>query len=59
MIFDKSRKNQGRFALGNWIAAVPDEVQAAFWEGSLLLIVGLVGLAARMPLLLASLGPTA
>jgi hypothetical protein len=59
MIFDKSRKNQGRFAPGTWIAAVPDEVQAAFWEGGLLLIVGLIGLAARMPLLLASLGPTA
>jgi hypothetical protein len=59
MIFYKSRKNQGRFALGTWIAAIPDEVQAAFWEGLLLLIVGLVGLAARMPLLLASLGPTA
>jgi acid phosphatase family membrane protein YuiD len=59
MTFDKSRKNQGRFVLGTWIAAVPDEVQAAFWEGLLLLIVGLVGLAARMPLLLASLGPTA
>jgi hypothetical protein len=59
MTFDKSRKNQGRFALGTWIATIPDEVQAAFWEGSLLLIVGLVGLAARMPLLLASLGPTA
>ena len=59
MIFDKSRKNHGRFALGAWIAAIPDEVQAAFWEGSLLLIVGLVGLVSRTPLLLASLGPTA
>ena len=59
MTFDKSRKKQGYFALGAWIAAIPDEVQAAFWEGGLLLIVGLVGLAARIPLLLASLGPTA
>lgn len=59
MIFDKSTKNQGRFVLSTWIAAIPDEVQASFWEGGLLLIVGLLGLAAQMPLLLASLGPTA
>jgi HPP family len=59
MIFDKSRENQGRFALRTWIAAIPDEVQATFWEGGLLLVVGLVGLAARVPLLFASLGPTA
>jgi CBS domain-containing membrane protein len=59
MTIDKSRAHRGRFALGTWIAAIPDEIQAAFWEGGLLLIVGLVGLFARVPLLLASLGPTA
>jgi CBS domain-containing membrane protein len=59
MNFDRSKTNRGRFAFGTWIATVPDEVQAAFWEGGLLLIVGLVGLVARAPLILASLGPTA
>jgi hypothetical protein len=56
---DKPETSHSRFPLATWTAAIPDEVQAAFWEGGLLLIVGLVGLAARMPLLLASLGPTA
>jgi hypothetical protein len=59
MVFGKSKENRGRFALSAWVDAIPDEVQATFWEGGLLLIVGVVGLAVRMPLLLASLGPTA
>jgi HPP family len=41
------------------IARIPDDIWAPFWEGALILVVGVTAVASGHPWLMASLGPTA
>ena len=42
-----------------WIVRVPDDLWAPFWEGALILVVGVTAWASGHPWLFGSLGPTA
>lgn len=41
------------------ISRIPDDIWAPFWEGALIIVVGVTAFASGHPWLLASLGPTA
>jgi hypothetical protein len=42
-----------------WIIRIPDDIWAPFWEGALILVVGIAAWASGHPWLFSSLGPTA
>lgn len=59
MVREQQRRDSANQKSENWVGKIPDLIWAPIASGVLILLVGLLGLAAHQPWLFPSLGPTA
>ncbi len=59
MVREQQRRDRANQKSENWVGKIPDLIWAPIASGVLILLVGLLGLAAHQPWLFPSLGPTA